>query len=158
MSIEIRTARLEDAAAISLLNREVQDKHAEAIPELFKSAGLEPGDALAILRQPRNLVFLAVQDGEPAGYIYAELRDLPETPLTFGYRTVHIHHIAVRRGQRRAGIGQALLARTAVAARDAGASRLTADYWTFNEEAAAFFARQGLVPYVMRTWCLLTGN
>ena len=101
MPIDIRPAEPADADLISVLNREVQSKHAAALPWLFKDTDLAREAAEALLRSDRNLVLLASIGGEPAGYIYAEFRAFRESPLTFAYDTLHIHHISVAKAFRR---------------------------------------------------------
>jgi GNAT superfamily N-acetyltransferase len=152
MQIDIRPASPSDAAIISTLNREVQSKHFDALPWLFKEQGLSVEAAATLLQDERNLVRLASVDGVPAGYIYAEFRRLPETPIAHSYLTLHIHHIAVVKTLRRGGVGRALMEEVIAAGKEQQVDRLTADYWAFNEEAAAFFARFGLVPYNHRVW------
>jgi aminoglycoside 3-N-acetyltransferase I len=152
MPIDIRPAEAADADLISVLNREVQSKHAAALPWLFKDTDLAREAAEALLRNDRNLVLIASTSGAPAGYIYAELRAFRESPLTFAYDTLHIHHISVAKAFRRMGIGRALMARVIAIAKERSVYRLTADYWAFNEEARGFFEGFGLVPYNIRVW------
>jgi ribosomal protein S18 acetylase RimI-like enzyme len=155
MPIDIRPAEAADADLISLLNREVQSKHAAALPWLFKDTNLAREAAEALLRSDRNLVLIASIGGTPAGYIYAEFRAFRESPLTFAYEALHIHHISVAKVFRRRGIGRALMERVIAAARERNVRRLTADYWALNEEAQAFFEGFGLVPYNVRVWAEL---
>lgn len=152
MQIDIRPAETADADLISLLNREVQSKHAVALPWLFKDKDLAREAAEALLRSDRNLVLIASVGGDPAGYIYAEFRAFRESPLTFAYEALHIHHISVAKAFRRTGIGRALMRRVIAAARARKVDRLTADYWAFNEEAQVFFEGFGLVSYNIRVW------
>jgi GNAT superfamily N-acetyltransferase len=152
MPIDIRPAQAGDADLIAVLNREVQSKHATALPWLFKDADLVREAAEALLRSERNLVLIASVDGQPAGYIYAEFRDFRESPLTFPYEALHIHHISVAKAFRRSGVGRALMERVVAEARERNVHRLTADFWAFNEEARAFFEGFGLVPYNIRVW------
>lgn len=152
MQIDIRPAGPGDAPAIAALNREVQSKHVDALPWLFKDRDLGADDAEALLKGERNLVRIAFVGGVPAGYIYAEFRRFPETALTRSYVALHIHHIAVLRSARRTGVGRALMEAVIAVGSQQEADRLTADYWAFNGEAAAFFASFGLVPYVQRVW------
>lgn len=152
MPIDIRPAAPADADIISLLNREVQSKHAAALPWLFKDTDLAREAAEALLRSERNLVLVATIDGEPGGYIYAEFRSFRESPLIFPYEALHIHHISVVKAFRRAGIGRALMERVIAAAKEREVDQLTADFWAFNEEARGFFEGFGLVPYNIRVW------
>jgi GNAT superfamily N-acetyltransferase len=152
MQIDIRAASLSDAAIISALNREVQSKHVDALPWLFKDRDLGDEAAAALLTGERNLVRLASVDSTPAGYIYAEFRRFPETPLTHSFLALHIHHIAVVKSVRRGGIGRALMEEVIAAGKRQRVDRLTADYWAFNDEATVFFARFGLESYIQRVW------
>lgn len=152
MNIDVRKAERSDADVISVLNLEVQSKHVQAISWLFKDLPLGPDSAKALLNGERNLVFLASADGAPAGYIYVEFRGFPETPLTWAFTALHIHHIAVAKKFRRYGVARALMQRVITAGKDRKIDRLTADYWVFNEEAARFFESFGLQVYIHRAW------
>lgn len=152
MPIDIRPAEVADADLISVLNREVQSKHAAALPWLFKNTDLAREAAEALLRSDRNLVLIASVGGDPAGYIYAEFRAFRESPLTFPYEALHIHHISVAKTLRRTGIGRALMEHLIDTAKERNVHRLTADFWAFNEEARAFFEGFGLCPYLVRMW------
>jgi hypothetical protein len=52
-------------------------------------------DASAILASPQNVVFLAEGDGTPVGYAYAERRRRGETPFTYAYDEMYLHHLSV---------------------------------------------------------------
>ncbi len=152
MQIDIRPAEPADADVISVLNRDVQSKHATALPWLFKDGKLGREVADTLLRSDQNLVLLASIGGEPAGYIYAEFREFPESPFTFPYQALHIHHISVAEPFKRTGIGHALMRCVLAAAQERNVHRLTADFWIFNHEAHAFFESFGLSPYNIRVW------
>jgi len=152
MRISINQAAENDIGAISALNRDVQSKHVAAMPWLFKDADLDAGTITSLLRREDTILLVAKADGEPAGYVYAQARSFPETPLTHAYQAVHVHHIAVRKHDRQSGIGRALIEAVKTAAAQRGIDRITADIWEFNEEATRFFQRCGLMPYMLRCW------
>jgi diamine N-acetyltransferase len=156
MTIEVRRATADDAELVSALNADVQALHAAAVPGRFKPP--EPDtfparEVIALLEIPENLVFLAHADRKPAGYAYAEVIRRPETSLTYVYEAVHIHHISVRSDVRRKGAGSALLGAVRAAGLELGIAVLTLDVWSFNEDARAFFRRNGFSPYIERLWC-----
>ena len=99
MNSAVRRASEADAEVLSLLNADVQSLHASAMPERFKLLGPDTFPvtvARTLLANSSNLVFIAEVDSEPAGYAYAEVVHLPESPLRHAWDEVHLHHISVR--------------------------------------------------------------
>ena len=152
MTILIRNARTNDLTDIADLNGVVQSLHAEAEPWLFKTGAMKPEDLSGLLEKPGNRVLVAELDGAVVGYVFAEHRKIPETPLTNAFDTLHIHHIAVSPEARRAGIAAALVERVKAIGAELGVYRVTADVWSFDEPARALFTGSGLSPYMMRLW------
>jgi ribosomal protein S18 acetylase RimI-like enzyme len=162
----IRRATAADAEAVAALNREVQALHAEALPWRFKPAGpasFPPAEAAALIARPDNIVFvaeLAVDEvatapaggAETIGYIYAEVLRRPETPFTYAYETLYIHHIGVRPEFRDHDVGEALLEAMRGAAAERRIELITLDVWSFNARARAFFRRNGFRIYNERLW------
>src|SRR5262249_35619754 len=155
MNITVRRASDADAEVVSLLNADVQGMHASALPERFKPLGPDTFPATTartLLANPRNLVFIAEVDSKPAGYVYAEVVHLPETPLRHAWDEIHVHHISVRPAYRRRGLATALLDSVRSAAQKIGINVMTLQVWTFNEDAQAFFRQQGFTSYMVRLW------
>ena len=97
-------------------------------------------------------MFVADFAGEPAGYVYAEVNQRPETSLSYAFASIYIHHISVRPAHRRKGVSTALIATLRAAGRQLGIDVLALDVWTFNDEARAFFRRHGFTAYNERLW------
>jgi ribosomal protein S18 acetylase RimI-like enzyme len=155
MKRAIRRASETDAQTLSLLNTDVQSLHASALPERFKPPGPDTFPetfARTLIANPSNLVFIAEVDSAPAGYAYAEIVHLPETPLRNAWDEVHLHHLSVRPAHRRMGVASALLDAVRAAAGEISIGVVTLQVWTFNEDAQAFFRRQGFTPYMARLW------
>jgi diamine N-acetyltransferase len=155
MSIVVRRATTADSELVSSLNADVQGLHAAALPWRFKPPGpgtFQPADAEALLRKPEHYVFIAEAGSVPAGYAHAEIVRRVETAFHFAHAMIHLHAISVRPEHRRQGVGNALLVAMRAAGKEEGITLLTADVWTFNETARAFFRRHGLTPYVERLW------
>jgi ribosomal protein S18 acetylase RimI-like enzyme len=151
----VRRASAADAAAIVVLNADVQGVHAAALPWRFKPPG--PGtftltDAAALIAAPNHVTFIAEVAGDPAGYAYAEVVRRPETAQHHAHQMVYLHHISVRPDYRRKGVGRALIEAVRAAGKDAGIDLLALDVWSFNDAARAFFAGQGLRTYNERMW------
>lgn len=142
----VRRATVDDAELIASLNADVQAIHAAALPSRFKAASAEAFDraeTVDLLTDPANLVFIADVDGEPAGYVYAEIIRRPETSLVYAYEMIYIHHISVRPAHRRRGVGTALIETLRAARRELNIGDLALDVWLFNDGARAFFRRHG---------------
>jgi GNAT superfamily N-acetyltransferase len=155
MTLRVRWANADDAALVSSLNADVQALHATALPFRFKMPTADvfpPAEASALLKNPSTLAFIAEIDTSPAGYAYAERMALPETSFRHAYEMIYIHHVSVRPSFRRQGVGTALLAAVRTAANEAGLTLMALDVWTFNDEARAFFARNGFNAYNERLW------
>ena len=151
----VRRAGEADADVLSLLNDDVQRLHASTLPDLFKPLAPETfpaTEARTLLANPSNLVFIAEVDSNAAGYAYAEVVHRPESSLRYAWREVHLHHISVRPPYRRRGVASALLHSVRAAAAEIGISLVTLQVWAFNEDAQAFFRRQGFTPYMARLW------
>jgi GNAT superfamily N-acetyltransferase len=155
MAMAIRQANAADAPIVSALNADVQAVHAAALPWRFKPPSAQtfpPAVAAALLAEPGNLLFIAEVDLAPVGYAYAEIVRRPETSSQYAYEMVYLHHVSVRPGYRRHGVGRGLVDKVRSAANDRGIGLLALDVWTFNEEARAFFARCGFTSYNERLW------
>lgn len=152
MNIEIRRASAADAKTLIVLNREVQAKHVDAFPWLFKNQDMSEDAARALLRGENNSIFLGFAANEPAGYIYAEYRTLSESASRHQLRTVHIHHISVQSEYKRRGVGRALMHKIMDEASERRVARLTTDFWAFNDESRGFFENFGFSPYNIRMW------
>jgi ribosomal protein S18 acetylase RimI-like enzyme len=155
MAPVVRRASVDDAEVISSLNADVQALHARAFPWRFKPPGpttFTPSDVATILVRPEHMFFVAELDGQPAGYAFAEVVRRPESPMHHAYDMMHLHHISVRPQHRRRGVGNALMDAVRGAGEELGITLVGLDVWTFNQEARAFFARQGFTPYNERLW------
>jgi ribosomal protein S18 acetylase RimI-like enzyme len=155
MKIVVRRASVADSELVSALNSDVQAVHAVALPSRFKPpplGSLPEADVATLLAKAETTVFLAYLDGTPAGYAYAEVVRRAETPLTYSYDMIHIHHISVRSNHRRLGVGSALLSAVRALGTDLSISLITLEVWSFNEAARAFFRRHGFDLYIERLW------
>jgi ribosomal protein S18 acetylase RimI-like enzyme len=155
MKAVIREATEADADIISSLNIDVQAAHASAMPWWFKPASRDtfPPEVVArLLDDPSNLLFIAEVEVSPAGYVYAEVMDRPETSFNYAYQMVYVHHISVRPAHRRQGVGRALLEAVQTAASKRDIRMISLDVWTFNAGARTFFSRSGFEARAEKLW------
>lgn len=145
---DVRRATAGDLDALAALRPWVHDEHARAHPENFKltEAGAARREAEAWLAQPNTHVLLAVRNGEPVGYLRAEVSDRPERELMHARRMLYVDQIAVKESARGQGHGKQLLAAGVALARALGIGIVELDVYAFNTEARAFFISQGFAP------------
>jgi GNAT superfamily N-acetyltransferase len=150
----VRRASTADAELLSALNADVQAMHAAALPSSFKSGAeaFPPETAAALLRKPGCVTFIAEIDRVPTGFAHAEAVHRAETPWRYGFDMLFVHQIGVLAAYRRKGAGAALVGALRLEADSRGIALLALDVWTFNEDARAFFLRQGFMPYTERMW------
>jgi GNAT superfamily N-acetyltransferase len=102
---------------------------------------------LEVLRSPKCRVVVADVEGAVAGMailsdtFIGQLLEMPAVQLT---------HLVVAEGQRRRGVGRALLAGAVTWAEEVGADEIVASVLPSLREANRFYARLGFAPLVMR--------
>ena len=146
MAVTIRRAERHDAGALGRLGAMLMRTHYAFDPQRFLevSASAEHGYGrflTGMLGDPDACVFVAEEDGELAGYVYAELEPMSWKELRgpAGF----IHDIAVREEARGAGVAAQLLETATAWLRERGAPRVL--LWTApaNATAQRLFRRAG---------------
>ena len=146
MDFSIRPALAEDYEGLCQVFAEVDALHREALPHVFRAAD---GPARSreyisgLLADENAALFVAESVGEITGFVFAFLRQAPDTPLHVPRRYAMIDTLAVKEKCRRAGLGRALMERAEQWGRDHGASEVDLSVWEFNQEAIAFYERLG---------------
>ena len=146
MPVTIRRAERRDLAALGRLGAMLMRTHYAFDPQRFLPPGesAESGYAWflgSVLESADGCVFVAEDDGEVAGYVYAALEPLSWKELRgpAGF----IHDVAVAEKTRGAGVAKQLLAAGIEWLRERGAPRVI--LWTAapNEGAQRLFRRLG---------------
>ncbi len=152
MTLSVRAARDSDIDALVRLNQSVQRLHADLDPALFKAV-LDQDEVseffAAQLASPRHCIRLAEADGEAVGYIWFEEQDTAETPFTLARTRLYVHHIAVAESARRRGVASALFHDLEQEALACDIHHIVLATWATNELGQAFFASQGLRPFIV---------
>ncbi len=159
--MDIRQATIDDAETISELNADVQKVHADALPHLFKPPskdGLPAAEVASLIQTPNHFFYLALEDDCPVGYLWAEVRRMPETPFRYAWDYVYVNHISLRPEARSKGYGKQLLEAAANLARQQGIATLALDVWSFNTRAHAAFESFGFQNFNERMWMQVTGE
>ncbi|HUA64562.1 MAG TPA: GNAT family N-acetyltransferase [Alphaproteobacteria bacterium] len=131
--------------AIITLSAFVQRQHADALPGEFKLPveSQQTRNAFkGFLTDPASLMLL-VEDGRPAGYLWAQFQNRPDCWARFAMQLLYIQHIVVAPNFRQRGIGSLLLNKAVEIAQQKGIKRVELDVWAFNIEAQRFYAKRG---------------
>jgi ribosomal protein S18 acetylase RimI-like enzyme len=142
----VRHATSEDAELLARLNGPIQQLHADARLDIYKPAALT--EALIefyrqTLADSDNHVWIVEVDGEPAGYVLAQVMRRPENPFTYPLEIVRIDQLSVNPEHQGKGCGKALMKAALDLARTKGIQRVVLDVWDFNRHAIEFYERQG---------------
>jgi ribosomal protein S18 acetylase RimI-like enzyme len=146
MPVTIRRAERRDLPALGRLGVMLMETHYAFDAQRFLPAGQSAASGYAwflgsVVESPDGCVFVADEDGEVAGYVYAALEPLNWKELRgpAGF----IHDVAVREESRRTGLGTQLLAAGIDWLREHGAPRVI--LWTAapNEAAQQLFRARG---------------
>jgi ribosomal protein S18 acetylase RimI-like enzyme len=152
MKIGIRKAGTCDVAALVKLNGQVQSLHAALYPGDFKPKVDDDELAdfmISVMEQDENRILIAEIDEIAVGYVWLEIKNCPETALTFARRVVFLQQICVNSGHRRRGIGSALLIQIEQFAKEDGADEILLGTWSSNEIAQGFFRSRGFEPFTI---------
>ena len=148
--IELRPAALGDGDLLARLNAPVQQTHVESEPCVFK-ADPDSGQVSAffecLLAMPQNTVVLAFVGDTPAGYIWYEHQDRPESPLKHSISRIFVHQIATLPSCRGIGVGRTLMRSAIEYAKRHSIHIVDLDSWAFNMEAHGFFESLGFSTF-----------
>jgi len=144
--VTIRLATPADLPALGRLGALLMRTHYEFDPQRFMSAGDDAADGYAwfLGRQLKDqdvVVYVAEQDGEVLGYVYAAIEPISWKELrdACGF----IHDIVVDEAGRRSGTATALLEAAMAWLRERGAPRVVLGTADKNEPAQQLFAKLG---------------
>ena len=155
LPLGIRRATPDDAKDISLLHAAVQALHSAAYPQLFKPPSAEafpPPQVEELMADLDHFFFVAEEKGESVGYLYAEIRDRPETPLKYAEEQIHIHQLAVKPACQRRGHGARLVLAAKTLMQQFDISTVTLSTWAFNHDAQVFYKQMGFTPMYHYLW------
>lgn len=137
MPIRVRPATPADAPAVAQRARDLNEFHQDPVEHFTLEAVLRDGFGDA----PWFRVLVAERDGAVVGY--ALFHDAYEP--VWAARGCYLSDLFVEDGARRSGVGRALVAGVAHAARERGASFVWLVSRAWNADAQAFYRRLGAV-------------
>ena len=147
MSIHVRAAAKEDYAALLPISRENQEKHVEGLPHIFQkgTTGIPEEYFLGLLVSDSKMMYVAELEQSIAGYVIMELSEVSYLDILVRWKVAFIIDIAVMKRYQGKGIGYALFQQSVEWAKAKGANSLDLMVWEFNQDAIAFYERQGMV-------------
>jgi ribosomal protein S18 acetylase RimI-like enzyme len=150
VNVVIRRATLADLDVLVALNEVVQKLHAELEPGNFKSV-IDKEEVKAFFADRVSNadceISLAEVGDRPVGYIRFDKQERDETPFRPAQRCLYVHHIAVERDARRAGVASALMRSAQRRARAEGMKKIALDVWAANADARKFFDAEGFSAF-----------
>lgn len=143
--MEIRTATPNDIEPLKAIQREIQQLHVAAHPEIFRPASDEELSEVMrkIIADPEQHAWVADEQEALLGFAVARITDTSENPYRQPARIGHIDQIAVLQSARRRGVGHALIAEIRRFARLHSCTSLMLDVLEFNADALSFYRAEG---------------
>ena len=155
MDVQIRAATADDVEDLARLLVEVNDLHAEALPQVYQRVEADRGTADYLrgqLAAEANRLFVAERAGDLVGYVALRLHQAPSIPIVVPRRTVVIETVVVGGAFRRRGVGEALVRRAHEWAAEQGIDQVELVVAEFNAAAIGLYERLGYATLWRRMW------
>lgn len=152
MGLTIRRALPQDLPGVDKLLSEVLEVHASQRPDIFIPGTRKYADEelLDIFADDRRPVFVAVEEGAPAGevlgYAFCVWEEFAGSINMEPMRTLYIDDICVDEPARGRHVATSLYRHVLAYAREQGFYRVTLNVWDCNPGARAFYDRMGMAP------------
>ena len=146
--MEIRFAQSRDIPDTLNLLQQVGEVHHQIRPDLFRSGAHKYDEAAleALLKNPDRPIFIALNEGQVAGYAFCILQITKDDPVLQDRKVLYIDDLCVDEAQRGHGIAGALYQQVCQYARSIGCDAVTLNVWSGNDTAMAFYQKCGLKP------------
>ncbi len=146
--MEIRFAQPQDVAGILALLRQVGRVHYEGRPDLFRpnAQKYSASQVLSMLNDPKNPIFVSVEEDQVLGYGFCQLHSHREDPVLADVDSLYIDDLCVEEQHRGQGIGKAIYDTVCRYAKSRRCHSVTLNVWSCNRAAMAFYEKMGLQP------------
>ena len=145
----IRNAESRDIPGILELLVQVDMVHHQIRPDLFNGPATKytADELAAILTDPQRPVFVyADEHSRVLGHLFAIFQQHTGDAVMTDVKTLYIDDLCVDERGRGQGVGKALYDHAVRFAREAGCYNVTLNVWAGNDDALAFYQRQGMRP------------
>ena len=146
--MDIRFAQPGDIPGIISLLLQVGQVHHIGRPDIFRQGAQKYNEAQveAMLGDPENPIFVAVQEGAVLGYGFCFLKKYENDTVIADHRELYIDDLCVDENCRGQHIGKHLYDRICAYARTLNCSSVTLNVWCCNENAMGFYKSLGMQP------------
>ena len=146
--MEIRFAQSRDIPGMLNLLQQVGEVHHQIRPDLFRSGAQKYDEAAleALLKNPDRPIFIALNEGQVAGYAFCILQITKDDPVLQDRKVLYIDDLCVDKDCRGKGVGRALYEAVVAFARQKGCYNVTLNVWSCNTAAMKFYESCGLKP------------
>lgn len=156
--MNIRRATIDDAEVLAQLNLHVQGVHVKALPQIFKP--LVVSDELIawhrkLLSQDDSAIWIAEDNAQAIGYIYALVIERPENPFKYTRRVILVDAMSVNPDYYGTGVADQLMHAVKGFAKSERIARIILDVWSFNGRAKRFYEKQGFSTFNYRMELML---
>ena len=148
--MNIRQATIDDAKIIAELNTHVHQVHVDALPDIFKPPAVDDEMVALNIDRMRNedsVTYIAEDEGQAIGYIYALVLHRPENPFSYERHTILVDAMSVNSDYYGTGVADMLMQSVKDFASEQGVKRIILDVWAFNGRAKRFYEKQGFTTY-----------
>jgi len=143
--IEIIIANEKHLDSLVSLNIEVQNLHVRFEPQIFKEPDRDEIKAFfrEVLKDKNREIFICCDEQQPIGYILLQIGGHEGHAFCYTQKWIYIDQIGVTKEFRGKGVGKKLIEAARDYARKHHINRIMLDVWSVNENAKAFFKKQG---------------
>lgn len=143
--MKIRFADKKDFPVVIRLLEDISALHREGRPDMFTAGGAKYGEAEleAICQNPKTPILIADEGGEAVGYCFCKIRDDAAHGALAAHKCLWIDDLCVDESHRKNGIATALIEAAKAMGKQLGCSAVELNVWEFNENARAFYEKNG---------------
>lgn len=146
MNVTLRTATTEDYEAVSVLYDQLEQVHAQALPDFFRAVEghARPHQWFAdILADENATLFVAEEQGVIVGMVHCYIRSTPALPMIVPRRFVYVEDLVVNETARHQGVGRLLTERVHQWALEKEIREIELNVWEFPTSALTFYEKLG---------------
>lgn len=137
----IRKMQKEDIGEVRVMMKDLQDSHAEMLPEIFKKGVLRDVEYYErILTDNERIIFVAINDvGDPIGFVKGKIVDFPGSDMLQARRYGYVDGIFVKNAFRGRLVEYKLQKELFEWFKSLGLNNVEANVYEFNGRAKEYY-------------------
>ncbi len=155
LGFTIRKATSKDIEGMDLIWGEVEEQHARALPQIFRRVtrpARERKYVNTILSDNNMTILIAEYEGRIIGLIQVMIQEAADLPYMMPRRFAKISDLVVAQEFHHHGTGLALMDEAEKWALERRAGSMELNVYEFNQDAQAFYKKQGYVTASRTMW------